>query len=1447
MLFVSLCVFQWSLVTQCWDFDQSCFLLIVYRLILHSDMSTAENRQGFSPSPSPSPKPRSHSSSSGDKKSRFPLFRRDKEKRRSKKDSVSKAEQDATSEALRKPTSPHSQRKNAAVVKVYFGDELEEDVGRSSRKSSITEDNYRPDTAASYRSGTPASLMDILDNDGDSYFEGTPLSRQLEEIQRRLHQLDYETDSKHSQDMGLQEVAKLLEVSLERAKHLEGYRWVRSASSSDLLAEEMKPEYKRVNPNVAMRLMELHNGIQKLEMMGGGLKKRLHHYSKAQKSSEVMRQRIHQLEREKDELLKENSELRLRTGSSTDLDIADLQHENAKLRDALHEQQRQLEGHKIDTRQQKEKLVLKLFEIECLNIKGNEHSLEKDFLALEHEQIFWKTQVSSRRPRSTSPEPVGGPGKISHRLKQAEAELQMQKAKMKQLELQNIQARSLVSSLLDQRLDLEKQLDDIKSRQSVNSSADLPHHSIHSIGITSSEVGVLRSKNASLQRDVEELKTQTARLKVVTLEKEQLSQQLSEKSKDMQALQDLVQHHEEENDKLSAKLESLQAASEEVRRLQLDLQHVQHERDEFNAATHRLQQRQGQLELELSDAYEKVGLSQKEAIDMKIALQEYQLDQDTREQELQRLTSLVTQQESVSVENKSLTEKVNEMKSLMQKQDIDLYQLQEDLCSKDNSLEETTKQMQDSEQRMMELQREFEKLEEERSELQDKLKASQSQADGQCAELQKKLDGALEEKETLRAETDNLRKRLFSLTEDLSNLLADKRILEKKVEALSVASPEMMQQRAELLVSRERAEQELQDTKKALEASLKNVMEIESEQKHLQQQLTSSQDRLDKAVKDRDSAVAEMESLKLELEKVRSTAVAKEAYAGQVAMDLEVARKQVDQLSKQLSDLQREKGKMEVTVKDDDRRIQELMQRSESSEAALKKLTSDEVPSYLKQISELSVDKMKISGEVSVLSTKLENAVKDNERLSSYVQELRQDLAAKSSEYHDLSSSHDRELKAERQEAYHLQQQMKKLEDRESTVRMERDQFAREVSRVQEQLKVSVEEVSKLQKHQEEASLVHAKMRSEYEDMEKRNKRLIEELSRAESKISTLQSRVQEAESSGADSNEIATQLDLARKEAGSLREKLVVVEATNEELRAKLEAAEKHYKQRDSDYKNLGKSIEGMLNSSSQMKADNVELLELLRKAHEEIAPTKEHDDAFRHLQEDNERLEKQVSVLGQWNEKHQQEIDQLEESCQQLRKMHKEAVERMAEEKERQLGMLRKELQEVETECVRLRRRLQGEAFEEYRTKLQTQQTLLLHISEQNTSLQAHIDTLMQRIVEMGGDPPSPPAMTFSAPESMDLEDSYSGVSDPSPTDRESRDKAKEKGKTKDKRKSWSKRSRSATPTSQRSTAIEEPANGDLHAATELEDLHAENKFLREKLRELQEDLFKHAAAKS
>ena len=1420
-------------------------------------MSSADIAQGSSPSPSPSPKPRTQSAGAGDasKRNKFPLFRRDKEKRRSKekvKDSEQSTQHSPTfaSELLKKPHSPHSQRKNTtSVVKVNFGEESEENVERSGRKGSITDDGL-PDTASfarSVRSGTPASIMDILDNDGDSYMEAFPLSRQLEEIRRRLNQLESDSvssSSKHSlqQTVEFQEVSKLLEMSQEQARHLEGNMWLRSASTDDLVGEEMKPEYKRVNSDVAMRLMEVHSGIRRLEMMSSSLKKRLHHFNKAQKSSEVMRQRIYQLEKEKDELQKENFELRTRTGSSTDIDIADLQHENAKLRDALREQHRQLEDHKIDTRQQKEKLVLKLFEIECLNIKGNEHGIEKDFLAIEHEQLYRKKPVGPRRPHSTSPEPVAGPGKVNHRLKQAEAELQMQKAKMKQLELQNQQARSLVSSLLDQRSILEKQLEDVASRQRGSSSAESP---LHSIGITSSEVGVLRSKNAGLQRELEELRSQNAQLTHVTSDNTHLSQELSERSKELQALQDLVQHHEDENEKMFAKLESLQVTIQEAHQMQLDLQHVQHERDELNAATHRLQQRQGQLELELSEAYEKVGLSQKEAIDMKIALQEYQLDQESRQHELERLTSLVAQQESVTVENKSLVEKMNEMKSLMQKQEIDLYQLQEDLCSKDGSLEETTKQMQDSEQRMMELQREFEKLEEERSELQEKLKSTLSQADAKCSQMEKKLEGSLEEKEMLRTETDKLRARLLSLTEDLSNLLSDKRILEKKVEALSSASPELMQQRAELLVSRERAEQELQDTKKALEASLKNVMEVEAEQKHLQQQLADVQERFDKTLREKASVTAEVDSLKLELEKARSAAETKETNASQLAVDLDIARKQADQLAKQLSDLQREKGKMEVTVKDGERRIQELMLRSENSEAALKKITSDEVPSYLRQISDLSVDKMKIAGEVSVLNTKLENAVRENERISGYVLELREDLAAKSSEYHDLSSIQEKELKAVRQESFQLQQQVKKLEDHESAITLEKDRLARDASRWEERLKESSSEVSKLQKQQVEMSLAHAKMRSESKDMEERNKRLVEELSNAESKISDFQTQIRETEISGTVSEEVVSQLDSARKEAESLKQKLAVVNATNEDLHMKVEAAESHSKQRDSDYKTLSMKVETMLNSSSQIKADKAEILELLQKAHEEIAPTKDHDDAFRQLQEDNERLEKQVSVLGQWNEEHRHEIEHLEESFQQLQKKHKEGVERMAEEKEKQLGMVRRELQEVEAECMRLRRRLQGEAFEEYRTKLQTQQMLLLHISEQNTTLQDHIDALKLRIVELGGDPPSSPAVT--SPQALDLEDSLSGVSDPSPANGESRDKGKEKGKPKEKRKSVSKRSRSATPTSLRSAVVEEPTNGELHAVRELEDLHAENKFLRDKLRELQETFYKQETAKS
>jgi chromosome segregation ATPase len=1435
--------------------------------------------------PSPSPdRPRSNSTQQGKdtKKTKkgyeFPSFKR-RSKEKDKEKSVIKEQTKVPStlgDKESKQVSPHPHRRSSTFQKVNFGD-VSEDEDLLKGSSSFIEESVRtstpcsrPDTADLFRTETPASIMDLIDNDS-SVHDRHLVSDHLGEIVQRLSALEMHPKwtTTGEEDRDLSEVKHLLELTQRQVKKLEEDVAMKSSTSLELQKQLLeKPHYRKVNPEVAARLTEINASIRRLEGMNANLKKRLHQYGKAHKTTDFLKQRIYQLEHDKEELIKTNTELSTRTGSSTDLDIADLQHSNAQLREVLSDLQTKLERQKIDTRDQKERLVLKLFEIETVNLKAHEHQMDRQFLAMEHEQIFKKKPTAGgSRPRSASPEPGTALGKAQHRLKQTEAELQMQKAMMKQLELQNEQARGLVSSLLDQRLDLERQLDELKEKRPRSFASD---GGIQIMGITSSEVENLRSKNAALQRQLTESRDSSDQIEKMAIEKDRLVKELAEREKDLTALQDIIQHHEEEHAKLTAELGVLHSTLEEMRQVRLDNQHIQHERDELDASVVRHQQRLNQLEMELSEAYEKVGQSQKETIDMKIALQEYQIERDSHAQEIERLQAVVSEHTTAVSENKELHEETKKLKSVIQKHEIDIYQLQEDMCSKDNASEEMSKQLQDTEQRMMELQKEFERLEEDRCELQEKLKANRTDLEDEKVRLLVQLEDSEADRTSLKAEAENLRKRLLTLTEDLSQLLSDKRILEKKVEALSSESPLLMKQRTDLLVSKERAEHQLQDVKKDLDVTRQRLADVETDRSELQLKIQALSEEVQSFVKEKAAGDTKLESLANELDRTKSVVIAKDAITRELSNDVESSRKQVEQLSKQLSELHRDKAKLEVTCRDSDRHVLELTQRAENAESTLKKVTTEEIPSYHKQLSEINIEKLKVSGEVSVLNTKLEGAIKENERLVSQVEELRSELVTKTGEYKETTSNYERELREARQELTQHQLQARKQEESVMSAKLDKDQSDRQVKDLKEQVANRDSDMARLQRKVDKTAGEFDRVTQEFGELEERNKRLISELSRAESKLSDLQSQLQSSSDEksqvvetlqshirqleGAQKklkqekesellelrSSLSTSSKVSEQEMESLKKELDVSTAENEQLKAQLDLAKKweaQYKQLTDDDNTLRKTVHDMISRSSQVQADNKDLLELLTRARDEM-PDDRRDEAFRKLQEENERLEKEVSLISHWNESKEQEIHNLEDSLKQLSKKHKEGVERMARENERKVQMLQKELAEVESECKKLRQRLSGEEFEEYRTKLMTQQTLLAHLSEHNSALQSYVDTLSQQIADLGSKPPPSPALTFSVPTPFNTGE------DTTESAKRSKDKSsalKDKD-SKDKilKKPWRKRSRSVTPTKDYSVHPDDSINnGGMHAETEVDDLKAENSFLREKLKELQEQL--------
>ena len=180
---------------------------------------------------------------------------------------------------------------------------------------------------------------------------------------------------------------------------------------------------------------------------------------------------------------------------------------------------------------------------------------------------------------------------------------------------------------------------------------------------------------------------------------------------------------------------------------------------------------------------------------------------------------------------------------------------------------------------------------------------------------------------------------------------------------------------------------------------------------------------------------------------------------------------------------------------------------------------------------------------------------------------------------------------------------------------------------------------------------------------------------------------------------------------------------------------------------------LERTLSDSSQLKLDNMTLFSMLQKAVGEVS-SGSGAVSTQNLQEENLRLEQQVSVLTQWNDKQRQEIEMLESQIEQLN-VEKDGmiVELVAKEgSEEEVVQLRQELKETELEVNALRRQVKADLQEEMEVKIETQTQLLSVFSKHNQLLQVQIEELQQQVRSLGGNlkrekavsPPPFPAMT-------------------------------------------------------------------------------------------------------
>lgn len=249
----------------------------------------------------------------------------------------------------------------------------------------------------------------------------------------------------------------------------------------------------------------------------------------------------------------------------------------------------------------------------------------------------------------------------------------------------------------------------------------------------------------------------------------------------------------------------------------------------------------------------------------------------------------------------------------------------------------------------------------------------------------------------------------------------------------------------------------------------------------------------------------------------------------------------------------------------------------------------------------------------------------------------------------------------------------------------------------------------------------------------------IEELSQVTQLESKLQKVNKELEMLHKARRSGKAELDKLRQESSALTGEVEGYKAMVDSLHRRLEEAET----REIEHEQLRlkiKKLERLLGDSSH---DNKTLVKLLHETVTEL-PTY----STRSLQDENLKLEEQVSVLSQWNDKQRDEIEELEKQTIHLQnEKHQLLLDLTTKEGHMQENLqLKRELKEVEMEINMLRRQVRADIQEELHMKIDAQTQLLSVFSQHNDSLRIQVEQLQKQVLSLGGKlekhtPASPP----------------------------------------------------------------------------------------------------------
>ena len=959
-----------------------------------------------------------------------------------------------------------------------------------------------------------------------------------------------------------------------------------------------------------------------------GLKKRMKMYEVTRTQVAPLQERIKQLVMEKRALHDEILEMKFNPSYCQDIDVEHLTRQVALLQKSSRQLQSKMEHMRMETKQQKEQLILKLFDVEALNVQTHKYELEKQVLAMQERQVNsdpkHELRMGSLSPdldmASSDVDDLDMPGALS--------EVRVQMLKLQQLKVHSEQSRNLVQILLSDREEVEKKVDELNRKLEERDTSDLDKE----LEDAQCKLKMAREKIATLESRFDTVVNTSTSHSALAVENEDLRLQLAQ---------------------LKSEYQHCRQMQQACRQMEEKLQDHSTLADDFRI----LKEEKHKVDKKLKGSRDKLRSLAKELASSVQLLKDYQ----------GQCAILNEQLEKAQTETEVFREQCASAKAQLEVREAECTPMALSSISGNGRSSVSAEQMS--------LQKRFDEL---------LLKCEAEKKE--VSVLASKLFAVTAERESLKTANENAQTDLLNLKTLHVKACNERDRLKEDIEL-------QLKAEAKMQFDLER----LQNEKAELSNQVQQLHQAVEEKHSMLKLSTADSEVLKTKVLALEQSVADTESKQVEL--LQSDLTVAEEELGRMKIETDTLHGALQQKENEItvvkSTMDKEYQTLQTELRHLKERSKQFLHDTEEKNRLLQ--NESEVNIHLHQ------EMAKLQEELARVQSELEEAVKRGDKLATEI----------AGQPGTMQQSALVQCPPSQESDFNVQGTI--LKDTQTQALVKESKGKAQVLECK---------LSELQKE-------HAQLLLEFHKVKETAEQLQTQLQLQ--KIPPSQVSSQEHEDQRMKCSTLSGELEGCKAMIGSLRRQLDEAETREMEheiLKLKMQRLEK------------------MLLDSSQLKHDNKALYTMMQEALAEMPSFS--NEANRFLQEENLRLDQQVSVLSQWNDKQRLEIEALERKIESLDgDKHQLLTELMSKENyELENCQLKQELKEVEAEVNSLRRQVRSDLQEEVQVKLETQSHLLSVFNQHNNSLQKQVLTLQDQIRSLGGildldKPVSPPPM--------------------------------------------------------------------------------------------------------